>query len=406
MSSNESDQQQPHHHNGSVSLPSLSYDILTLVMSYLPIKDLFSIAFLCKTFSRAVTIPMVVRSALFAGGHPMTSMKKLYTPMLARSIHPPSALRLLRLASGKRCEICLNKLQKVLVRHVRSTFGTFSCWHCNTKRQFSKAYKKLGAEYSNSQAIYDATFDYIRTAKKLYAWRTIGSGPEEEARERKRARQQRIVVRVIHVLDGNLNLVRKVQVRDLRNYLWKKPSIDRFGEKYGPVVCYTDIPRLVASVSSLSLNMTTLSSTHVNTARECFKLELDAPDVSDPKYTDFIETYKATIKSATAHQEDIKWKKTRATSDYKIRKLNNCKKLIEDLSGMIANPSIRNVLHYEINEWFLRTPIRYKYIPPILIRELWVRKLLLDILLVPSKVKKSTMERMAKVITKEYAVHQ
>ena len=116
-----------------------------------------------------------------------------------------------------------------------------------------------------------------------------------------------------------------------------------------------------------------------------------------------IKTYKATIKSASAHQEDIKWKMTRATSDYKIRKLNNCKKFIEDLSGMISNPSIRNVLHYEINEWFLRTPIRYKYVPPILIRELWVRKLVLDILLVPSKVKKSTVERMAKVITREYA---
>lgn len=391
MSSNESNQQA--NHDGSVNLPSLSYDILTLVMSYLPIKDLFSIAFLCKTFSQAVTIPMVVRSALFAGGYPMRSMKELYKPMLARSIHPPSALRLLRLASGKRCEICLNKLQKVFVRHVRSTFGNFSCWHCNTKRQFSKAYTKRGAEYSNSQAIYDATFDYIRTAKKLYAWRTIGSGPEEEARERKRARQQQIVIRVLHVLDENLDLVRKVQVRDRRNYLWKTPSIDRFGERYGPVVCYTDIPRLVASVSSLSLK----------TVRECFKLELNAPDVSDSKYTEFIKTYKATIKSASAHQEDIKWKMTRATSDYKIRKLNNCKKFIEDLSGMISNPSIRNVLHYEINEWFLRTPIRYKYVPPILIREPWVRKLVLDGLLVPSKVKKSTVERLAKVITREYA---
>ena len=391
--------------NGNINLPHLSYDILTSVMSYLPIKDLFSIAFLSKTLSQAITIEMVVRSALFAGGYPMRSMKELYKPIKARSIHPPSALRLLRLASGKRCVICLNKSQKVYVRHVRSTFGTFSCWHCNTKRQFSKGFKKQGTEYRNNQAVYDATLDYTRTAKKLYSWRTIEGGAEEEARERKRAREQSIVVRVIHVLDANLDLVRKVQVRDLINYLWKKPSIDKVGERYGPVVCYIDIPRLVGSVSSLNFDMMALSSTQARTARQCFKNELDAPNSSDPKYIEFMKTYRATIKSANAHQEDIKWKKTRATSDYKIRKLNSCMKLIEGISSMIANPTIRSILHYEINEWFLRSPIRYKYIPPICIRELWVRQLLLDILLVPSKVKRSTMKKMAKIITKKYALH-
>lgn len=89
---------------------------------------------------------MVVKSSLYHGGYAMKSVQNLAVLMLKKAIYPPSAMRLLRLANGKRCEFCLNApispsrnrgllfqfKQNVnpLPRFVRPTCGLFACWNC------------------------------------------------------------------------------------------------------------------------------------------------------------------------------------------------------------------------------------------------------------------------------------
>lgn len=389
--------------NGCDILPSLSYDILGRVMSFLPLKDLFNFAFLCKTLSQAVTIPMVVRSALFAGGYSMISMNELYKVMKSRSIHPPSPLRLLRLSVGKKCEICLNELNKKRARHVRKGFGLFVCWHCTTKRQCSKGFRKKGDDYWDNQDIYDSILDNKRTANKIYGWRSTGPEitPEQEARERERAENQSLEVRVVRRLNENRDDVYDdLQVRDYINYLWKRPMVDNFGEKIGPILCFTDLPRMINSM--MSLVALEPSNTLESNVIQCFKLELHAPHKDNYKYIDFIETYEDTINKAKAYHEDLKWQKTRKTSDYKIKKLTSCKRIVDILTEMITIPHVRKMLHYEINEWFIRTPVKYRDIPPILFRELWLRQYLLDLIIIPSKVKRTTLKRVAREITEKY----
>lgn len=104
----------------------INEDALGLVMEFLGPKELYRMAFTCKSLRSKVTTRLVVRSAIMQGGHAATTVSELYNLMKSKSIHAPSALRLLRLVNGKRCEWCnINKLN-----YVRPGFGVFLCRPC------------------------------------------------------------------------------------------------------------------------------------------------------------------------------------------------------------------------------------------------------------------------------------
>ena len=75
-------------------------------------RELYKIAWLSKATMAAVTTEMVVRCAMHAGGRSYQCMQILNKLMEPRAIYPPSALRLLRLVNGKRCEFCNNEVPK------------------------------------------------------------------------------------------------------------------------------------------------------------------------------------------------------------------------------------------------------------------------------------------------------
>ncbi len=108
---------------GSAPIP---LDAMVNVMEFLPPRSLYNIALTCKSLREMVTTKMVVQSALIHGGHAKKTMEELYNLMKMHSIHPPSPLRLLRLANGKRCEFCLQSG----TNHVRPGLGVFACWDC------------------------------------------------------------------------------------------------------------------------------------------------------------------------------------------------------------------------------------------------------------------------------------
>lgn len=112
-----------------------SPDILTLVMGYLGHRDLYQMAFTCRSLRDTVTTKMVVRSAVLGpankrddkyGGGGKYTMEHLYPLLSCQIIHPPSALRLLRLANMRRCEICLTNAMDT----IRPEFGVAVCDDC------------------------------------------------------------------------------------------------------------------------------------------------------------------------------------------------------------------------------------------------------------------------------------
>ena len=100
-------------------------------IQFLPPKSLMNVALTCKSLLSRVTTTMVVRSALIHGDNAKKTFEELYKLMKNHSIHPPSPLRLLRLANGRKCEFCCKK--NVLSLYQDMNIGAFSCWQCLTK---------------------------------------------------------------------------------------------------------------------------------------------------------------------------------------------------------------------------------------------------------------------------------
>ena len=115
----------------------LSFDALYTVMEYLSPRDLLNTAFTCKSLRDMLTVETVVKSALIHGGRANKSMEEIHALTSNHSIHVPSALRLLRISNGKRCEIC----NGCRVNHVRPGTGVFACWDCITLKNQSNVYE-------------------------------------------------------------------------------------------------------------------------------------------------------------------------------------------------------------------------------------------------------------------------
>jgi len=335
----------------------------------------------------------------------MKSFRELHKLMINKSIFPPSPLRLLRLACGKRCEICLNAIVKPCnnrVSHVRKDFGLFACWECVTCRQHSKRFKKKGNYFLQHENIYNTILDYHRTCNKTYGWRSILGGEEAEANARRRAGLQLIQVRTVQVLVmSTLDVERRFQVEDYYNYLWKKVRTDRMNERVGPILTLHDLPQIVESV-----RLKELAGIPVHTSiGQYFDVVLEAPKPNDPRYYEFIDAYQSTITSAEIHIKQLKWNKTCASADWKIKKLTNCMTLVKELRTMITHPQARQILVYKVNEWFMLNEKGYGDVPPLYFRDLWVRQLLMEHLIAPSKTTRRQMKKIAKIINKEYANH-
>ena len=110
-------------------MPTLKPDILMCVAHYLLPRDLYMFVFSSKMLVSSLSVEVVINSAIMAGGNAKATVEELQRLMLTGSIFPPSAIRLLCLINGRRCEICgVNR-----VKHVRKGFGINVCWKCVTR---------------------------------------------------------------------------------------------------------------------------------------------------------------------------------------------------------------------------------------------------------------------------------
>ena len=156
--------------------------IFYLAIQYLPLRDLSAMAMVSKSSRSSITTDVVVRSAYMQTGNRFCSRKsmdELYNLMSECKIHIPSPLRLLRIATGNKCEFCL----ATRIRSVSSwSNGVFACWNCITsKRKYggcclSKAWNTGYVRYGKNSNIYDCVLNLPRNVisqqygKKYYLW--------------------------------------------------------------------------------------------------------------------------------------------------------------------------------------------------------------------------------------------
>jgi len=176
---------------------SLNFDAISLVLELLPPTDLYNAALTCKALRVKITVGMVVKSVLIQNGRGKQTLDELHKLMSRKAIHPPSALRLLRLVNGRRCELC----NRGKVKFIRPGIGIFSCWTCLTERGLTKAWKLTWVRYRKNVGAYERVFKHPRTAAQEYS---------------------------------------------KTNYMMHVPRTDKAGESIGPVVCFDDIDKMVA----------------------------------------------------------------------------------------------------------------------------------------------------------------
>mmetsp|Transcript_26066 Transcript_26066/g.55013 ORF Transcript_26066/g.55013 Transcript_26066/m.55013 type:complete len:427 (-) Transcript_26066:95-1375(-) len=154
-------------------------DAFNAVMHFLSIQDLSAMALVSKTCRQSITTTMVVQAAYRKTGdrnNTRKSMDALYTLTRQNSIHVPSPLRILRIATGNRCEICNSKNNTI----ASWSFGMFACWNCvssNADTSLSKPWDTKWVRYGRNQDRYDAVLSHPRNGvskmygRKYYVWR-------------------------------------------------------------------------------------------------------------------------------------------------------------------------------------------------------------------------------------------
>jgi hypothetical protein len=100
-----------------------SVDLVETIFGYLDSRDLYQMSKVSKDLRGLIRHSHVVRSALMRGGRAQQTITRITRLVKDRRIFVPSALRLLRLCNGKRCEKC----NENRVNWVNHHFGVFFC---------------------------------------------------------------------------------------------------------------------------------------------------------------------------------------------------------------------------------------------------------------------------------------
>ncbi|CAJ1931439.1 unnamed protein product [Cylindrotheca closterium] len=257
--------------DSSIQLP---IDALGLVMEFLSPRQLFNLAFSCKTLQARITTPLVVKSALIHGGLPKQSMTELYQLMSNKAMHAPSPLRLLRLVNGKRCEFC----RKSRVNIVRPKLGVFACWNCTACRM-TKPWKYSWAR--RNKGIYDSIFVHPQVVSSEYA---------------KCA------------------------------YMWAKPRTDAFGEPIGCLATFGDLDRMFEHTRKGS-SLTTY-----------IEQNLLATTDTDGAYQEFNDSYSNALARSTEIATERFHKKVANKKTRTENKVAKVEKMTEDLRLMLNEP--------------------------------------------------------------------
>jgi len=88
------------------TIKTLDDDAINLIFRYLSPRDLLKLAMTGKTIKQMISMDRILWSILYSNKSNMISMANLYQLMTKRAIYPPDEMRILRIACGRRCELC------------------------------------------------------------------------------------------------------------------------------------------------------------------------------------------------------------------------------------------------------------------------------------------------------------
>ena len=378
-------------------MPFISRDLIIYILSYVnDVRTLRNFSLTSKHYyDGGIPVGTVVRTCLMSGGKAKKTMDKLCPLIKKRSIHPPSARRLLTLATGIFCEYCKNTTKLYdknnYVKFVRDPYGLHVCWRCATTRQRSKRLSKIGSSFRNNKFGYHCVLDHDRTACKKMGDRLLDDNSCIEERR--------------WALVNNVSVSSENSVFDLHNYMWKIPYTDSHGERAGPIMTHNHALILIRQLEGLTSleEMNWMCDFYINEV-------LQASSTNHPLYTQFEQSYDDTIERACFNKEVKRLHKMNMSIEWRLRKINNAKNLLKAIQSKVTIPRIACLLtDYKLNLHFLnKTKIRQRHRPrnqdrqvPLLMNHYWVHNILKNALSAPTKCTKRQISELASSLDTE-----
>ena len=369
-------------------MPFISRDLIIYILSYVnDVRTLRNFSLTSKHYyDGGIPVGTVVRTCLMSGGKAKKTMDKLCPLIKKRSIHPPSARRLLTLATGIFCEYCKNTTKLYdknnYVKFVRDPYGLHVCWRCVTTRQRSKRLSKIGSSFRNNKFGYHCVLDHDRTACKKMGDRLLDDNSCIEERR--------------WALVNNVSVSSENSVFDLHNYMWKIPYTDSHGERAGPIMTHNHALILIRQLEGLT------SINEMNRMCDFYFKEVLQDSSRNHLYTEFEQSYYDTIVRARFNEEVRKLQKMNMSIEWRLRKINNAKNLLKAVQSKVTIPRVACLLSdYKLNIHFLnKTKLRSRshdqdYQVPLLMNHYWVHRILKKALKAPTKCSKRTILELA-----------
>jgi len=198
--------------NNGGGIDVFSIDLVsTNIFSYLDTKELYAMSKTSKFLRGLIQHKHIVRSALINGGHTKKSMERIFELVKSRKIWIPSALRLLRICNGKRCERC----NKGKVNFVSGDYGVFFCWDRCIVDTCSRrvGWNKKWAPFLNHPRVAAASYSsnaYVFAESYTEKYSDIPSGPlitkedmDKILAEKQKGKEQSLIGQILEEHDEN-----------------------------------------------------------------------------------------------------------------------------------------------------------------------------------------------------------
>ena len=318
-------------------------ELMNNIMSYLSPRDIYSLGETIPEVKKIIYTNTAIQSAMFEGGHSRKSVENLYHLVNLKCIIVPNAWRVIHLCTSKKCEMCFNERRydrNNCVYYANGWYGALVCYRCIKYKRYreisqaweypriTRAWKKTSERY----LVFTKGFDCILNHPKVAAY---GYGRSQWFQHN--------------------GLPSSDPSRDF--WMTSFPLFEKStGERFGPVVSYTDVDPMADYLLDLGLNNDS-STDIINRAIDKY--------IEDHLFTSTNEECNLFTRSYLNNLEEANLVKRNKINDHatkrwknKKEKLRKVKMLVKKLSKMVDRRIKERVLAYTVNV----DPLTFRYI--------------------------------------------
>ena len=233
-----------------------------------------------------------------------------------------------------------------------SHFSFAVCWLCQT-RNLTATIVKTTKNYQKNCYASDAILDHYRVSAKHYGHHDIGQSRREFSQAMARAQLFDVPVRLARLQRAQV-FESIYQIGGKVVYVWRRPYVDAFQEKCGPVVTHAELPAIKQHLIKCFGKDDKWNEGFFAHNLEDFHREISQylkTVVKVPrsrKYKPFLKTcYSLGGKAEKSEQERLEEKEEKQ-DEFMQKKVNNAVKAIKCVRKHVKHPAAKRLTHFKI----------------------------------------------------------